>query len=73
MVTTTVISGYTVDENPWSEKIKYTNDFVVEIRGNRTAQSIAHQFGYKLIQEIIPNHFHFKVKSLLTKCENEKP
>ena len=44
-------------------KDRYTDDFVVEIEGgNFTAIRLAHEYGLDYIEEVFPNHFHFKVR-----------
>ena len=42
---------------------RYTDDFVVEIEGgNFTAVRIAEECGLDYVEEVFPNHFHFKVR-----------
>ena len=44
-------------------KDRYTDDFVVEIEGgNFTAIRLAQEYGLDYIEEVFPNHFHFKVR-----------
>ena len=42
---------------------RYTDDFVVKIEGgNFTAVRIAEECGLDYVEEVFPNHFHFKVR-----------
>ena len=50
---------------------RYTDDFVVEIEGgNFTAVRIAEECGLDYVEEVFPNHFHFKVRSKFQKFWN---
>ena len=49
--------------NLLQEEGRYTDDFVLEIEGgNFTAARIAEECGLDYVEEIFPNHFHFKVR-----------
>ena len=55
--------GYVHNLSKEETEDRYTDDFVVEIEGgNFTAVRIAEECGLDYVEEVFPNHFHFKVR-----------